>query len=169
MRQKYVRLLLVRPSLWRLAPHNKKETDIAEISGVKQVSIMKNATTRLGRLALAVGTAAVLGFAPAAFADETIALKNALYGAGYDITNVSSRMDDATRSELSRFQKGNGLQANGILDLATKKALGMISVQVAAAAPASKPEKSQPAVASNPEAVEEDAIEEEDDGGWSFF
>tara|TARA_R110000803_G_scaffold148501_1_gene213957 strand:+ start:257 stop:715 length:459 start_codon:yes stop_codon:yes gene_type:complete len=152
-----------------LAPHNKKETDIAEISGVKQVSIIKNATTRMGRFALAAGTAAMLSFAPTAFADETVALKNALYGAGYDITNVNSRMDDATRSEVSRFQKDNGLQASGILDEATKKALGMISVQVASAATASRPVVSQPAEASNPESVEDDAIEEEEDGGWTLF
>lgn len=134
------------------------------------MSIMKNTTNRLGRLALAAGTVAVLGFAPAAFADEAIALKNALYGAGYDITNVGSGMDDATRSELSRFQKDNGLQANGILDEATKKALGMVSIRVAAAAPASKPKASQPATASKPEpAVEEEVVEEEEDGGWSFF
>ncbi|MGO2135954.1 MAG: peptidoglycan-binding domain-containing protein, partial [Marinobacter sp.] len=63
----------------------------------------------------------------------------------------------------------NGLQANGILDESTKKALGMISVQVAAAAPASEPKKAQAAAVSKPEPVEEDAIEEEDDGGWSFF
>ncbi|WP_417546176.1 peptidoglycan-binding domain-containing protein [Marinobacter sp.] len=133
------------------------------------MSIIKNATTRMGLFALAAGAAAVLGFAPTAFADETVALKNALYGAGYNITNVSSRMDDATRSELSRFQKDNGLQASGILDEATKKALGMISVQVAAVATASRPVVSQPAAVSNPEPVEEDAIEEEGDGGWSLF
>ncbi|MGO1692725.1 MAG: peptidoglycan-binding domain-containing protein [Marinobacter sp.] len=133
------------------------------------MSIKKNATTPLGRIALAFGTVAVLGFAPAAFADESVALKNALYGAGYNITGVGSGMDDATRSELSRFQKDNGLQANGILDESTKKALGMISVQVAAAAPASEPKKAQAAAVSKPEPVEEDAIEEEDDGGWSFF
>jgi len=125
---------------------------------------MKNATNLLGRLALAAGTVAVLGFAPAVFADEAVALKNALYGTGYNITNVDSGMDDATRSELSRFQKDNGLQANGILDEATKKALGMVSVQVAAA---SKPKKAQPAATSKPEPVVEE--EEEDDGGWSFF
>lgn len=134
------------------------------------MSIMKKAISRIGRLALAAGTTAVLGFAPAAFADETVALKNALYGAGYNITNVNSGMDDATRSELSRFQKDNGLQANGILDESTKKALGMIRVQVAAAEPvSSKPESTQPATVSEPEPDEEDAIEEEDDGGWSFF
>jgi len=53
------------------------------------VSTKRNATTRLGRLAAAAGMAITLGFAPAAFADETVALKNALYGAGYEITNVS--------------------------------------------------------------------------------
>lgn len=133
------------------------------------MSIIKNATARMGRFALAAGAVAVLGFAPAAFADETVALKNALYGAGYDIKNVSSGMDDATRSELSRFQRDNGLQANGILDEATKKALGMISVRVAATTTASKPATSQPAAVSSPEPVEEDAIEEEEDGGWSLF
>jgi len=135
------------------------------------VSIINNATNLLGRLALAAGTVAILGLAPAAFADEAIALKNALYGAGYNITNVGSGMDDATRSELSRFQKDNGLQANGILDEATKKALGMVSVQVAAAAPASKPKNAQPAATTKPEPVVEEEVveEEEDDGGWSFF
>lgn len=135
------------------------------------MSIMKHATTRLGRLALAAGTTVILGFAPTAFANETVALKNALYGAGYNITNVNSGMDDNTRSELSRFQKDNGLQANGILDDATKKVLGMISVNVAATTTVSTPEpaKSQAAPASEPEPVEEDVVEEEEDGGWSFF
>lgn len=133
------------------------------------MSIIKNATTSMGRLALAAGATVILGFAPAAFADETVSLKSALYGAGYNITNVNSGMDETTRSELSRFQKDNGLQANGILDEATKKALGMIRVQVAAAAPVSAPKKAQPAATSQPEPVEEDAVEEEDDGGWSFF
>ncbi len=133
------------------------------------MSIMKNATARLGRLALATGTAIVLGFAPAVFADETVALKNALYGAGYSISNIEPGMDDATRSELIRFQKDNGLQASGILDEPTKKALGMIRVQVAAAAPASQPESARPAAASEPEPAGDDVIEEEDDGGWSLF
>ncbi|WP_100640125.1 peptidoglycan-binding domain-containing protein [Marinobacter salexigens] len=130
---------------------------------------MKYATTRLGRLALAAGTSVILGFAPTAFANETVALKNALYGAGYNITNVSSGMDDNTRSELSRFQKENGLQTNGILDEATKKALGMVRMNVAAASTISTPAKAQAAAPSTPEPVEEEAIEEEEDGGWSFF
>jgi peptidoglycan hydrolase-like protein with peptidoglycan-binding domain len=117
-----------------------------------------------------------LGFAPAAFADETVALKNALYGAGYEITNVSPQMDDTTRAALTQFQKDNGLQATGTLDEPTKKALGMISVQVAAASPAqpsasaseTTPEAA-PAKTSSAEPAQDDAIEEEDDGGWSLW
>lgn len=132
------------------------------------MSIIKNATTRLSRLALAAGAATVLGFAPGVFADETVALKNALYGAGYNITNVNSGMDDTTRAELTRFQQDNGLQASGMLNEPTKEALGMVSVQVAASGSVQTPEAKQ-ASAKEPEAAEDEAIEEEDDGGWSFF
>lgn len=132
------------------------------------MSIIKNATTRLSRLALAAGAATVLGFAPGVFADETVALKNALYGAGYNITNVNSGMDDTTRAELTRFQQDNGLQASGMLNEPTKEALGMVSVQVAASGSVQTPEANQ-AAAKEPEAAEDEAIEEEDDGGWSFF
>ncbi|MBW0148752.1 peptidoglycan-binding protein [Marinobacter sp. CAU 1620] len=135
---------------------------------------MRNATNHLGRLAIAAGTAALLGLAPAAYADETVALKNALYGAGYNITNVSSQMDDATRAALTKFQKENGLQATGMLDDETKKALGMISVQVAAAstAPAqnsSAPAEAESAAPEQTESTDEGAIEEDDDGGWSLW
>jgi len=142
------------------------------------VSTMRHVTNRLGRLAAAAGLAVSLGFAPAAFADETVALKNALYGAGYGITNVSPKMDDTTRAALTQFQKDNGLQATGILDEPTKKALGMISVQVAAASPAqpgasasettpeTAPAKTE---ASSAEPAQDGAIEEEDDGGWSLW
>lgn len=139
---------------------------------------MRKATSRLGRLAAAAGLAVTLGFAPAAFADETVALKNALYGAGYDITNVSPQMDDSTRSALTRFQQDNGLQATGILDDATKEALGMISVQVAASAPSqstgsssapTQESASSTAETSAPEPEQDDAIEEEEDGGWSLW
>jgi len=140
------------------------------------VSTMRHVTNRLGRLAAAAGLAVSLGFAPAAFADETVALKNALYGAGYEITNVSPQMDDTTRAALTQFQKDNGLQATGTLDEPTKKALGMISVQVAAASPAqpsasaseTTPEAA-PAKTSSAEPAQDDAIEEEDDGGWSLW
>ncbi|MBW7472884.1 peptidoglycan-binding domain-containing protein [Marinobacter sp. M216] len=136
---------------------------------------MRKATNHLGRLAMAAGTAAMLGLAPVAYADETVALKNALYGAGYNITNVSSKMDDATRAALTTFQKENGLQATGTLNDETKKALGMISVKVAAAstAPAqSSASSSAPAKSEAPaktESAEEGAIEEDDEGGWSLW
>ena len=142
------------------------------------MSTMRNATTRLGRLAAAAGLAVTLGFAPAAFADEIVALKNALYGAGYDITNVSPQMDDSTRSALTRFQKDNGLQTTGTLADPTKEALGMISVQVAASAPSqsaaassapAQESASSAAETSAPEPEQDDAIEEEEDGGWSLW
>ncbi len=140
------------------------------------MSTMRKATTRLGRLAAAAGLAVTLGFAPAAFADEIVALKNALYGAGYDITNVSPQMDDSTRSALTRFQQDNGLQATGILDDPTKEALGMISVQVAASAQSTgsssaptQESASSAAETSAPEPEQDDAIEEEEDGGWSLW
>jgi peptidoglycan hydrolase-like protein with peptidoglycan-binding domain len=122
--------------------------------------------------------AVTLGFAPAAFADETVALKNALYGAGYEITNVSPQMDDATRAALTQFQKDSGLQASGVLDEPTKKALGMISVKVASSAPAQSTassvttaqEAAPSATPASQAAPEQDgAIEEKDDGGWSLW
>lgn len=116
-----------------------------------------------------------LAAAPAAMANETFALKNALYGAGYDINNVSTQMDDATRSALEKFQRDKGLTASGMLDDATKKALGMVSVQVAASSSSNNNSgSSQNASASNtvsqpePEA-EVKEVEEEDDGGWSLW
>lgn len=137
--------------------------------------------TRLTRfrsqLAAAVMAGSVaLAAAPAAMANDTVALKNALYGAGYAISNVSPQMDNATRSALEQFQSDNGLTASGELDDATKEALGMVSVQVAAAgnsgsnsqsAGVSSSAASEPAP--EPEAEAEDDIEEDDDGGWSFF
>ncbi len=118
----------------------------------------------------------MLGLAPAAFADETVALKNALYGAGYNITNVSPRMDDSTRAALTKFQKDHGLQATGIIDEETKKALGMISVKVAAAATPSTPAKASTpaktkvaAPVKEEKPAEDDVVEEEDDGGWSLW
>jgi peptidoglycan hydrolase-like protein with peptidoglycan-binding domain len=134
---------------------------------------MRKPTSPLGRFAIAAGAALMLGLAPAAFADETVALKNALYGAGYNITNVSPRMDDSTRAALTKFQKDHGLQATGIIDEETKKALGMISVKVAAAATpakASAPAKTKAAAPVKEEKpAEDDVVEEEDDGGWSLW
>ena len=140
------------------------------------MSTMRKATNHLGRLAVTAGTVAMLGLAPAAFADDTVALKNALYGAGYNITNVSSQMDDATRAALTKFQKENGLQATGTLNDETKKALGLISVKVAAAstAPAkssssSAPAKAEPEAPAKTESAEDGAIEEDGEGGWSLW
>ncbi|MEC7432222.1 MAG: peptidoglycan-binding domain-containing protein, partial [Pseudomonadota bacterium] len=108
-------------------------------------------------------------------ANEVVALKHALYGAGYDITNVSPSMDDKTRAELTRFQKDNGLEATGILNEETERALGLITVQQAAAdagqsAPAATaqaaPAESAPA---ETESSADDTIEEDEDGGWSLW
>ncbi len=135
------------------------------------MSSRKTATNNLGRLALAATTAMMLGLAPAAHADETVALKNALYGAGYDISNVNSQMDDATRASLTKFQQDNGLQASGILNDETKKALGLISIQVAANSQAASQGGSATAAAEPAQPAEEvdGAIEEDEDGGWSLW
>lgn len=140
---------------------------------------MNRLTRFRSRLAAAALAGAVaLAAAPSAMANDTVALKNALYGAGYAISNVSPQMDDATRQALTKFQKDNGLTASGVLDESTKEALGMVSVQVAASNAAqssssqsSAPETSSAASEPEPEPVEEseDDIEEDDDGGWSFF
>lgn len=118
-----------------------------------------------------------LAAAPAAMANETFALKNALYGAGYDINNVSPEMDDATRSALENFQRDHGLTASGMLDEPTKEALGMVSVQVAAssssqsASTSTSGSNSSATVAEpEPEAeAEVEDVEEDDDGGWSLW
>ncbi len=148
------------------------------------MSTMKKTTSPLGRFAIAAGTTFMLGLAPAAFADDIVALKNALYGAGYDITNVSSRMDDSTRAALTKYQKDHGLQATGNIDEETKKALGMVSVKIAAApaksststsAPPAKSNTSTPAPAKaaapdkQKTTAKDDAVKEKDDGGWSFW
>lgn len=132
---------------------------------------MKTVTRHISRTALAVGTVALLGLVPVAEANEVVALKNALYGAGYDITNVSPSMDDKTRAELTRFQKDNGLEATGILNEETKRALGLITVQqVAAETGQSTPTSAAPApVEAKPSAEETETIEEDKDGGWSLW
>ncbi len=140
-------------------------------------TMRKTETTPLSRLVAAASVVVMLGLAPVAQADETVALKHALYGAGYDITNVSPQMDDGTRAALTQFQKDNGLQATGILNEETKKALGMIPVQVAAnsgsaastpAAPAA--DTAKPATeAEQAPAKAKGAVEEDEDGGWSLW
>lgn len=131
---------------------------------------MKTVTRHIGRTALAVGTVALLGLAPVAQANEVVALKHALYGAGYDITNVSPSMDDKTRAELTRFQKDNGLEATGILNEETERALGLITVQQAAAdAGQSAPAATAQAAPAETESSADDTIEEDEDGGWSLW
>ncbi|MDG5498141.1 peptidoglycan-binding domain-containing protein [Marinobacter sp. BGYM27] len=115
-------------------------------------------------------------------ADDVLALQNALYGAGYDIDNANGKMGASTQAALLAFQKDHAnLKASGSLDTPTKEALGLI---VASSAPAkSAPAKAAPAKAATKPAAsaqakaspkpaepeEDDVIEEDDDGGWSFF
>lgn len=138
---------------------------------------MRFTTLTRHQLAIAALTAALtLTAVPAALADDTVALKNALYGAGYDVSNVNSSMDEGTRAALRAFQTDQGLDVTGELDEPTKSALGMVSVDVAATQSAQTKEASAtnasangPAAPSDDGADEDDAVEEDDDGGWSLF
>lgn len=138
---------------------------------------MISRSAKRNRLAAAMMLGAIMFTAPHALADETVALKNALYGAGYEVTNVSPQMDEATRSALTQFQRDQGLNASGELDDATKEALGMVSVQVASSGSNGAPDNAATAgndaseSESEPEdaQAEEDDIEEDDDGGWSLW
>lgn len=136
---------------------------------------MISRSTKRSRLAAAIVLGAMTFAAPHALANDTVALKNALYGAGYEITNVSPQMDEATRSALTAFQREQGLSASGELDNATKEALGMVSVQVASSGSAGSSQKAAASSSAAPEPdespdvqAEEDDIEEDDDGGWFF-
>lgn len=138
---------------------------------------MRFKTPTRNSLAIAALTATLaLTAAPAALADDTVALKNALYGAGYNVDNVSKSMDEATRSALRNFQQDQGLAVTGQLDEPTKSALGMVPMDVAASQPAqasaagsSTASASSTAAPEDNGAEEEDAVEEDDDGGWSLF
>lgn len=138
---------------------------------------MTTLTRRLRQLSLAAGAAALLGSAGQAQANnEIVALKHALYGAGYDITNVNATMDDATREALTQFQQDQGLQASGSLNEATEQALGLITVQQAVASTGQADSAAAPAqAAAGSETAEaaqssgDDAIEEDEDGGWSLW
>lgn len=107
-------------------------------------------------------------------ANETVALKNALYGAGYEIQNVNASMDAATRSALEAYQSDHSdLHATGELNADTKKALGLVTVELAVSqAPATRTASADSAQAPREKSAEartEEKIEEDDDGGWSFF
>ncbi|WP_297795602.1 peptidoglycan-binding domain-containing protein [uncultured Marinobacter sp.] len=126
-------------------------------------------------IAALITAALAMSAAPGAFANNTVALKNALYGAGYDLDNVSKAMDSDTRSALRAFQQDQGLKVTGELNEATKSALGMVPMEVAVnqASGGNNPsakggsEAASVKAESNPE--QEDAVEEDDDGGWSLF
>ncbi|MDX1634751.1 MAG: peptidoglycan-binding domain-containing protein [Marinobacter sp.] len=125
--------------------------------------------------------ATLSGFAVTAQANETVALKHALYGAGYEIENVKPAMDAATREALEAFQQDHpDLTVTGELDEPTKKALGMVEVDIAAADTAepnaitssqrvddASVEPSAAAAQAKPDV--EGGVQEQDDGGWSFF
>jgi len=132
---------------------------------------LKDLRSLIATSVLAAGTAMVS--LPATAANDVVALKNALYGAGYDIRNVSASMDNSTRAALRAFQRDQaGLQVSGELDEPTKKALGMVEVKLAAAPrPEDEPVAASAAAEPEPEdaVVEDDVIEEDEDGGWSFF
>lgn len=123
----------------------------------------------LRKVALAAGTITLLAMAPLAQANDVVALKHALYGAGYDIENVSPELDATTRAELERFQLEQGIEPTGILDEPTERALGLISVQQAAgqSGAASAASAAEPQAAA--EAVDEDEDEEEEGSGWSLW
>ncbi|MFB2706186.1 peptidoglycan-binding domain-containing protein [Marinobacter shengliensis] len=126
---------------------------------------------RIRKAAMAAGTIAFLGLTSPAYANDVVALKHALYGAGYDIENVNPELDSNTRAELEKFQRDQGLEVTGLLDEATERALGMTAVQPVAsaagqagagAAPAAEEESATAATEPEPE-------EEEDDSGWSLW
>lgn len=137
---------------------------------------MARLTGRRGRLAASALLASLAVFAaPHALANDIVALKNALYGAGYEIDNVRPQMDDGTRQALTAFQRDQGLEPTGSLNDATKEALGMVSIDVAATSTSAPASASASNVAAETGAPAEQAgdveddVEEDDDGGWSFF
>ncbi|WP_372964942.1 peptidoglycan-binding domain-containing protein [Marinobacter sp.] len=136
---------------------------------------MKTVTRRLGKTLLLVGAVALLGSVSVAQANDVVALKHALYGAGYNISDVRPSMDDNTRSELVRFQKDQGLEANGILTEETKKALGMVPVQQTAssgggaASSSSVISETVEAASEAPKADQTGEKNKEKDEGWSLW
>lgn len=130
----------------------------------------KTASHPLHKLVLAAGAVALLGTASLSHANDVVALKHALYGAGYDINNVNAKLDENTRAELTRYQKDQGLEASGTLNEETKKALGMVVVAEAApesgapAQAAAKPE-SEP----QPETTEQASEKDDEDEAWSLW
>lgn len=125
---------------------------------------------RVRMVAMAAGTIALLGLTYPAYANEVVALKHALYGAGYDIENVNPEMDSNTRAELEKFQRDQGLDVTGSLDEATERALGMTSIQaVASASGQAGAGAASPAEEAATAATEPEPEEEEEESGWSLW
>ena len=125
---------------------------------------------RIRMAAMAAGTFALLGLTAPAYANDVVALKHALYGAGYDIENVEPELDSNTRAELEKFQRDQGLEVTGSLDEATERALGMTSAQTVAsvtdqAGAGAAPQAEEAATAS----AEPEPEEEEEESGWSLW
>lgn len=82
-----------------------------------------------GRAVVLLATAACMGSAHAVEPERVIfAAENALYGAGFDIGRADGWLDGKLRAAIRGYQSANGLQANGTLDAATLKALGVHAV-----------------------------------------
>ncbi|MHA7853559.1 peptidoglycan-binding domain-containing protein [Marinobacter shengliensis] len=125
---------------------------------------------RIRKAAMAAGTIAFLGLTSPAYANDVVALKHALYGAGYDIENVNPELDSNTRAELEKFQRDQGLEVTGLLDEATERALGMTAVQPVASAAGQAGAGAAPAAEeSATAATESEPEEEEQDSGWSLW
>ncbi|MFV8571782.1 peptidoglycan-binding domain-containing protein [Marinobacter sp. SBS5] len=135
---------------------------------------MKTVARHFGKTTLLVGAITMAGLASSAQANNTVALKHALYSAGYNITNVSPTMDDHTRAELLRFQKDQGLKASGMVTEETEQALGMVAVQQAASSSARTAAAPTPSPAAEPEeTVAKRDAEKLDEAGeddeWSLW
>lgn len=79
-----------------------------------------------GRAIVLLATTACMGSAHAVEPERVIfAAENALYGAGFDIGRADGWFDGKLREAVRGYQTANGLQANGNLDAATLKALGV--------------------------------------------
>ncbi|KXO07944.1 hypothetical protein J122_3097 [Marinobacter excellens LAMA 842] len=125
---------------------------------------------RIRMAAMAAGTIAFLGLTSPAYANDVVALKHALYGAGYDIENVNPELDSNTRAELEKFQRDQGLEVTGSLDEATERALGMTAVQPVASAAGQAGAGAAPAAEeSAAAATEPEPEEEEEKSGWSLW
>lgn len=113
--------------------------------------------------------------ATAVRADDSVALKHSLYGAGYGISNVDPGIDRTTITALKAFQKDHGLAVTGELDKKTRKALGLPPLPVAKAATAEVPAANAGVVISDSTARpvqkprKAELKEEREDGSWLFF